>query len=266
MPPPTNFSAKSHKSSAKSHKSSAKSNKSSATSNKSSAKAISAKSITVKSAATKKSASTAIREMDIEDDGPEALQSTAPSDDRVRSMLFFSLSQASTWAICTFLSIWQDEHGQSILHFACARSHGKNALIQLIEESDTNISYRDELYRTCRDVSLQANQPDNAKEIDRYVLGLAARGDLESIRKMILDGYDHVLELTDVDGTTIEQVARSRGHNDLVEYLQTIREFEVNIFLDILLDLLKSFEYHYSKYVRIFLLLYVLVILIVLNK
>lgn len=27
-------------------------------------------------------------------------------------------------------------------------------------------------------------------------------------------------------GTTIEQVARARGHTDLVEYLQTIRDFE----------------------------------------
>uniref|UniRef100_A0AAG5DBL9 RIIa domain-containing protein n=1 Tax=Anopheles atroparvus TaxID=41427 RepID=A0AAG5DBL9_ANOAO len=65
------------------------------------------------------------------------------------------------------LSDDRDEHGQSMLHFACARSHGRNALIQLIEESGTNITYRDELYRTARDVALQATQPDNAKEIDR---------------------------------------------------------------------------------------------------
>lgn len=70
----------------------------------------------------------------------------------------------------------QDEHGQSLLHFACARSHPRNALIQLIDESDVSITYRDELYRTARDVSYQASQPDNAKEIDRYVLGFAANG------------------------------------------------------------------------------------------
>lgn len=70
----------------------------------------------------------------------------------------------------------RDEHGQSMLHFACARSHGRNGLLQLIEESGTSVSYRDELYRTARDVSLQASQPDNAKEIDRFVLSLAAKG------------------------------------------------------------------------------------------
>lgn len=72
----------------------------------------------------------------------------------------------------------RDEHGQSMLHFAAARQHGKNALFQLIEEVHVSVTYRDEIYRTARDVALQASQPDNAKEIDRYVLSLAARGEL----------------------------------------------------------------------------------------
>lgn len=70
----------------------------------------------------------------------------------------------------------RDEHGQSMLHFAAARQHGKNALFQLIEESAINVTYRDEIYRTARDVSLQASQPENCKEIDRFVLSLAAKG------------------------------------------------------------------------------------------
>lgn len=71
----------------------------------------------------------------------------------------------------------RDEHGQSMLHFAAARQHGKNALLTLIEEARVSVTYRDEIYRTARDVSLQASQPDNCKEIDRYVLSLAARGE-----------------------------------------------------------------------------------------
>jgi len=74
-------------------------------------------------------------------------------------------------------SLISDEHGQSMLHFAAARQHGKNALFQLIEESGVSLTYRDEIYRTARDVSLQASQPDNCKEIDRYILSLAARGE-----------------------------------------------------------------------------------------
>lgn len=62
------------------------------------------------------------------------------------------------------------------MHFACARSHAPNALVQLIEESGVSITYRDELYRTARDVSYQASQAENAIEIDRFVMGFAARG------------------------------------------------------------------------------------------
>lgn len=138
------------------------------------------------------------------DDASDGHQSTTPGDDR-------------------------DEHGQSILHFACARSHGKNALIQLIEESETNITYRDELYRTARDVSLQANQPDNAKEIDRYVVQLAARGDTETIANMVWDGYDHILDATDAEGTPIDQIAKARGHHEVVNLLESLNDFEVKI-------------------------------------
>lgn len=49
-------------------------------------------------------------------------------------------------------------------------------MIQLIEDSGVSIAYRDELYRTARDVSMQATQPENTREIDKYVLSLAARG------------------------------------------------------------------------------------------
>lgn len=75
---------------------------------------------------------------------------------------------------------YQDEHGQSMLHFAAARSHGRNALFQLLLETDINIAYRDELYRTARDISIQANIPENTIEIDRYVLHIASNGTILS--------------------------------------------------------------------------------------
>lgn len=70
----------------------------------------------------------------------------------------------------------RDEHGQSMLHFACARSNRKGYLMNLIQDTHLDISYRDELYRTARDVAMQANQMGNVKEIDRYLLSLAVAG------------------------------------------------------------------------------------------
>lgn len=63
-----------------------------------------------------------------------------------------------------------------MLHFAAARAHGRNALFQLLVETEINVGYRDELYRTARDISVQANLLENTLEIDRYVIHIATKG------------------------------------------------------------------------------------------
>lgn len=120
----------------------------------------------------------------------------------------------------------QDEHGQSLLHFASARSHARNGLIQLIEESKVSVTFRDELYRTARDVSLQASHPDNAREIDRYILGYAARGELDFFENLVSDGYDHIVDINDKDGNSIIKIAELRGQQHIVDYLSSVKEFE----------------------------------------
>lgn len=71
---------------------------------------------------------------------------------------------------------WQDEHGQSMIHFAAVRSYSKDGLYHLLQETQVNVGFRDEVYRTARDVAEQANIRENVEEIDRWVVYLAARG------------------------------------------------------------------------------------------
>lgn len=71
-----------------------------------------------------------------------------------------------------------------MLHFAAARAHGRNALFQLLVETEINVGYRDELYRTARDITVQANVPDNTLEIDRYVIHIATKGTRVCLAKM----------------------------------------------------------------------------------
>jgi hypothetical protein len=73
-----------------------------------------------------------------------------------------------------------------MLHFAAARSHGRNALLQMLQEADINIGYRDELYRTARDVAIQANIPENIQDIDKWVLYMAARGTGTEMEHLLL--------------------------------------------------------------------------------
>ena len=56
------------------------------------------------------------------------------------------------------------------------REHSRGALLQLLADADLNVGLRDELYRTARDVALQASLPENMADIDKWVLTMAARG------------------------------------------------------------------------------------------
>ncbi|XP_031766177.2 E3 ubiquitin-protein ligase MIB2 isoform X1 [Galleria mellonella] len=125
-----------------------------------------------------------------------------------------------------FSSATRDEHGQSMLHFAAARTHTRNALFQLLQESDISLGYRDELYRTARDVSIQANVLENTAEIDRWVLHLAARGNKEKIMELLLEGYDHILDVVDEDGLPITEVIAQRGDSEMGNLLESIPTFE----------------------------------------
>ena len=46
---------------------------------------------------------------------------------------------------------------------------------------------------------------------------------------MVLDGYDHIVDVTDNDGASIAQVAKARNHHELANYLDQIRDFEVRL-------------------------------------
>lgn len=74
----------------------------------------------------------------------------------------------------------------------------------------------------------QASHPDNAREIDRYILGFAARGELDFFENLVLDGYDHIVDITDKDGNSIIKIAETRGQKSIVDFLSSVKEFEEN--------------------------------------
>ncbi|XP_076240749.1 uncharacterized protein LOC143183169 [Calliopsis andreniformis] len=118
----------------------------------------------------------------------------------------------------------RDEHGQSIIHFAAIRSYSKDGLLHLLQESQINIGFRDELYRTARDVAELANIKENVEEIDRYVAYLAARGETEKLVELLLEGYDHILDVED-EGVNIVDIAAERGREATVQFLQSIPNY-----------------------------------------
>jgi len=149
-------------------------------------------------------------------------------------------------------NIPQDEHGQSMIHFAAVRSYSKDGLYHLLLETQVNVGFRDELYRTARDVAEQANIRENVEEIDRYVMYLAARGErnirltfvrtegkiddrnailsageTDKLVELLLEGYDHILDAEDY-GVNITDVAAQRKHEATEQFLQSIPNYVVS--------------------------------------
>ncbi|RLU17338.1 hypothetical protein DMN91_009571 [Ooceraea biroi] len=100
----------------------------------------------------------------------------------------------------------------------------RDGLYQLLLETQVNVGFRDELYRTARDVAEQANIRENVEEIDRYVVYLAARGETDKLVELLLEGYDHILDAED-EGVNIIEVAAHRGHDATVQFLQSIPNY-----------------------------------------
>ncbi|XP_043684215.1 uncharacterized protein LOC122636732 isoform X5 [Vespula pensylvanica] len=124
----------------------------------------------------------------------------------------------------TFSNPNRDEHGQSMIHFAAVRSYSKDGLYHLLQETQVNVGFRDEVYRTARDVAEQANIHENVEEIDRWVVYLAARGETEKLVELLLEGYDHILDAED-DKMNIVDVATQRDHEATVQFLQSIPNY-----------------------------------------
>ncbi|XP_070169164.1 uncharacterized protein [Polyergus mexicanus] len=133
-------------------------------------------------------------------------------------------SPASDIPESTFSNPNRDEHGQSMIHFAAVRSYSKDGLYHLLLEMQVNVGFRDELYRTARDVAEQANIRENVEEIDRYVVHLAARGETEKLVELLLEGYDHILDAEDEEVNIID-VAAQREHEATVQFLQSIPNY-----------------------------------------
>ncbi|XP_025264040.1 uncharacterized protein LOC105255266 isoform X2 [Camponotus floridanus] len=133
-------------------------------------------------------------------------------------------SPASDIPESTFSNPNRDEHGQSMIHFAAIRSYSKDGLYHLLLETQVNIGFRDELYRTARDIAEQANIRENVEEIDHYVVYLAARGETEKLVELLLEGYDHILDAEDEEVNIID-VAAQREHEATVQFLQSIPNY-----------------------------------------
>ncbi|KAK7079116.1 hypothetical protein SK128_023323, partial [Halocaridina rubra] len=120
----------------------------------------------------------------------------------------------------------RDKNGQNVLHFAAARPHGRSAFYRLVEESRSSLSERDDKYRTPRDVASENDLQENVRAIDKYVINLAADGKYQELNELLLDGYDHMVDIDDDSGLNILESAQKKKQYKTVEFLRSVANFE----------------------------------------
>ncbi|KAJ8682809.1 hypothetical protein QAD02_018601 [Eretmocerus hayati] len=118
----------------------------------------------------------------------------------------------------------RDENGQSPVHYAANRSQVKDSLYHMLQEKQMNIAIRDSQYRTARDMAEMAGNYQNVREIDRFVVYLAARGETDKLVELLMEGYDHILDTED-EGKNIIQIAADEGNKATVQFLQSISNY-----------------------------------------
>lgn len=60
-----------------------------------------------------------------------------------------------------------------------------------------------------------------------YVIIFIILGNTEKMKEMILEGYDHILDVLGDDEKSIIEVVTERGQKDMLDLLNVIQEFEV---------------------------------------
>lgn len=92
--------------------------------------------------------------------------------------------------------------GQSVLFKAISHDFSKQFIKALIKYG-VNIAARDKMGRTARDHCECLRKNKYLTEIDEYVVDIVKNCDIEKLQQLILEGYDHILDVTDSRGINI---------------------------------------------------------------
>ncbi|XP_013382703.1 uncharacterized protein LOC106153356 isoform X2 [Lingula anatina] len=132
----------------------------------------------------------------------------------------------------------RDERGATMLHLAVKRKnkHLKEEIVRVLLERDINIAARDIDGLTARDY-LEKYGVENAESlrsiIDEFVIYFVTDDQIEKVEQLILEGYDHIL---DIQGVTkkgrrmhTRELAEMKQLKDMIKLLDEIPEYEREI-------------------------------------
>ncbi|XP_065560658.1 uncharacterized protein LOC136027391 [Artemia franciscana] len=126
-------------------------------------------------------------------------------------------------------NITRDINGNTDLHFAVKDFSGRIPEILSHRNSSFFVVARNLNYKTARDMAKEIGNEKSVIEIDSYVIGLVKKGEIDSLTKLFMEGYDHVSDIVDPEsGRNIMTVAEEEGNRKSVLFLRGLVNYEEN--------------------------------------
>lgn len=112
----------------------------------------------------------------------------------------------------------RNQDGQTVLYEAIEQDYPEK-MIKLLFKYGVNVASRDRFGRTARDFAEILENRDHMKYIDNHVLEVVKECLVERLEKIVLNGYDHVLDIVDKKGKTALKIAKKHSSAQLCEVL-----------------------------------------------
>lgn len=116
--------------------------------------------------------------------------------------------------------------GQTIL-FEAIEHECPEHFIKRLFYYGVNIASRDKYGRTARDYAEITNSPDYCRVIDEHVLGYVNECNIERIEALMVQGYDHLLDVVDSSGKTVLDIVSDGCSSQLNEVMKKAEPVKV---------------------------------------
>ena len=125
----------------------------------------------------------------------------------------------------------RDQNGRTLLFKAIANDYS-NQFIKALFKYGVNITSRDSCGRTARDFAETMKKPKYFNVIDEEIISIVASGDLEKLQQLVLQGYDHILDITDKQGfnmlSIIQRLPLKGNKQDILTFMEKIPSIRVS--------------------------------------
>jgi len=126
----------------------------------------------------------------------------------------------------------RDQSGRTIL-FRAMDHNFSGQFVRALFKYGVDISARDKHGRTARDHAEYIKKSKYLTDIDDHILDIVKECNLERLQAIVLQGYDHIIDITDNKGINIKQAFRdfhtlNPRKEDMLSYMDRIRTIQVD--------------------------------------